>query len=393
MSHGLPDIPTLMAEARAATGLSDFGADDWWLEPLSIQLDSINREARLNESGAATQRARLVGALANRLRITDALKLHPEIHDEPLHVAAVLLGLPRTGTTMLHRLLHASPGVTAMRWWETHYPAAFPDEVPGDPSARREAARQIFDHMLATIPDLMSIHPMSLDQPDEELTVIDQSFMGTAAESFLWLPSYAAWLEQADQTPAYRELVMWLKYMQWQDPSRRGQMWVLKSPNHITATAAALAAFPDAVFVMTHRDPVRSVPSYCSMVSSLYRMSSDEADLAAIGRHWQNRWANGARRLFALRDADPAIDARFLDVRYDESVKDPMAQARRVFDRMGRALTAEDEAAMRDWIADNTRDGRPAHRYDLDRFGLTEDGLAETYDFYRRRIWPERFGA
>lgn len=392
MSHSLPDIPTLMEEARAATGLADFGEDDWWREPLSIQLDSINREARLNESGAITQRARLVGALANRLRITDALKRHPEIHDEPLQVSAVLLGLPRTGTTMLHRLLHASPGITAMRWWETHYPAAFPGEEPGDPSARRAAAKQIFDHMLATIPDLMSIHPMSLDQPDEELTVIDQSFMGTAAESFLWLPSYAAWLEQADQTSAYRELIVWLKYMQWQDPARRGQAWVLKSPNHITATAAALAAFPDAVFVMTHRDPVRSVPSYCSMVSSLYRMSSDEADLAAIGRHWQHRWAHGARRLFALRDADPAVEARFLDVRYDESVKDPLAQARRVFARMGRELTDEDETAMRGWLAANARDGRPAHRYDLERFGLSEESLAETYGFYRRRIWPERFG-
>ncbi|WP_380877516.1 putative sulfotransferase [Sphingomonas sp. DBB INV C78] len=389
MAATLPDIATLMAEARAATGLSDFGKDDWYLEPLRIQLASINEEARLTETGAVTQRARLVGALANRLRITNALARHPEIHDEPLKVAAVLLGLPRTGTTMLHRLLHASPAVTAMRWCETHYPAAFPDEVPGDPSDRRAAAKQIFDHMLATIPDLMSIHPMSLDQPDEELTVLDQSFMGTSAESFLWIPSYAAWLEQADQAPAYAELVLWLKYMQWQDPARRDQVWVLKSPNHVTATAAALAAFPDATFVMTHRDPVRSVPSYCSMVSSLYRMSSDEADLAAIGRHWQDRWAAGLRKLYALRE-DPAIDARFLDVRYDESVKDPMAQARRVFDRIGRVMTPEDEAAMQAWMAGNARDGRPTHRYDLDRFGLNEAEIAETYAFYRARVWPER---
>jgi len=386
----IPSPAELMAEASKLTGLSDFGPSDWFLMPLGIEVESINAEARLTESGAAVQRGRLVGALANRLRLFEAIRRHPEIATWPIRVAGLLLGLSRSGTTMMHRLLNSVPGITAMKWWETHYPAPLEDEVQGQPAARRAAAQALFDHMLATIPDLMSIHPMSLDHVDEEITVLDQSFMSTTPESFLWIPTYAKWLETADHQPAYDELVLWLRYLQWQDPAREGAVWMLKTPNHIAATAAALKAFPEATFIMTHRDPVRAIPSYCSMVSSLYRMSSDHVDLKAIGRHWQHRWSSALRQLFALRDADPAVDARFLDLRYDDIVAAPMEQVRKVYARIGKALMSEDEAIMADWLKANARDNRPPHRYELGQFGLTEQGLKESFAFYRARMWPDR---
>ncbi|WP_157216629.1 sulfotransferase family protein [Flavisphingomonas formosensis] len=388
--HPIPAPAELMAEASNLTGLSDFGPSDWFLTPLGIEVDSINAEARLNESGAVVQRSRLVGALANRLRLFEAIRRHPEIATQPIKVAGVLLGLSRSGTTMMHRLLNSVPSITAMKWWETHHPATLEDEVQGQPTGRRAQAQALFDHMLATIPDLMSIHPMSVDYVDEEITVLDQSFMSTTPESFLWIPTYAKWLETADHQPAYDELVLWLRYLQWQDPAREGAVWMLKTPNHIAATAAALKAFPDATFIMTHRDPVRAIPSYCSMVSSLYRMSSDHVDLQAIGRHWQHRWSSALRQLFALRDADPAVDARFLDLRYDDIVKAPMEQIAKVYARIGKTMTAEDEATMVAWMNGNARDNRPAHEYALEQFGLTEDGLKETFGFYRKRMWPEK---
>jgi hypothetical protein len=389
-SNTLPAAEILMDEARKLTGLSDFGPSDWFLTPLRIELDSINNEARLNESGAAVQRQRIVGALANRLRLFEAIRKNPEIATWPIDVRGVLLALSRSGTTMLHRLLNATPTITAMAWWETHFPAMLEGEVKGDPSGRRAAAQQVFDHMLATIPDLMSIHPMSTEYVDEEITVLDQSFMSTTAESFLWLPSYSKWLETADHQPAYDELVLWLRYLQWQDPARKGAVWVLKTPNHIAATKAALKAFPDATFIMTHRDPVRSIPSYCSMVASLYHMSSDHVDLMAIGQHWQRRWSGALKQLYALRDGDPAIEARFLDIRYDDLVKDPMAQTRIVYDRLGLDYTASDEALMQAWVGGNQRDNRPAHEYSLQQFGLTEEGLKEAFAFYRSRMFPGR---
>ena len=386
-NNQIPAPAELMAEASRQTGLTDFGPSDWFTVPLAIQVQAINAEAQLSESGAVVQRARLVGALANRLRLFRALRDHPEIAEWPIEVAGVLLGLSRSGTTMMHRLLNSVPQVTAVKWWETHYPAPFDDETRGEPVARRAAAQSVFDHMLATIPDLMSIHPMSLDHVDEEITILDQSFMCTTPESFLWIPTYAKWLETADHQPAYDELVLWLRYLQWQDPAREGAAWVLKTPNHIAATEAAMKAFPDATFIMTHRDPVRAIPSYCSMVSSLYRMSSEEVDLEAIGQHWQHRWSSALRQLFALRDADPAVDARFLDLMYEDIVADPMAQVEAVYRRMGKTIRPEDEAVMRAWLTSNARDNRPAHKYRLEAFGLSEESLKEAFAFYRERMF------
>ena len=153
----IPSPAELMAEAQALTGLSDFGPSDWFLTPLGIEVSSINAEARLNDAGAVVQRGRLVSALANRLRLFEAIRKHPEIASVPVTVSAVLLGLSRSGTTMMHRLLNSVPGITAMKWWETHYPAPLEEEVPGQPVGRRAAAQALFDQMLATIPDLMSI--------------------------------------------------------------------------------------------------------------------------------------------------------------------------------------------------------------------------------------------
>lgn len=384
--YPIPSPQELMAEAVRVTGLTDFGPSDWFLQPLTIQVDSINSEARLNESGAAVQRGRLTGALVNRLRLFEAIRQHPEIATWPVKVAGVLLGLSRSGTTMMHRLLNSVPGITAMKWWETHHPAPFENEAKAQPTERRAQAQALLDHMLATIPDLMSIHPMSLDHVDEEITVLDQSFMSTTPESFLWIPSYAKWLETADHRPAYDELVLWLRYLQWQDPSREGAVWMLKTPNHIAATSAALKAFPDATFIMTHRDPVRAIPSYCSMVSSLYRMSSDHVDMKAIGLHWQHRWSSALRQLYDLRAGDPAVNARFLDLQYDEIVADPLAQVRKVYARANLDFTPEEEAIMRQSLKDNARDNRPPHQYALENFGLSEEGLKEAFAFYRQKI-------
>jgi hypothetical protein len=383
----IPDAAALMREARAETGLQDYGPSDWFVEPLSIEIQSINTEAQLNQSGALIQRDRLVGALGNRLRLFEAIRRNPEILTTNIRVGAVLLALSRSGTTMLHRLLNEVPRITGVTWWESHYPAELEADRRSDVSKRRAAAQIRFDQMLTTIPDLMSIHPMSLDQVDEEITILDQSFMSTTAESFLWLPTYAKWLETADHQPAYDELVLWLRYLQWQDPARAGAVWVLKTPNHIAAISAALKAFPDATFVMTHRDPLRCIPSYCSMVSSLYHWSSDHVDLRAIGQHWQRRWSDALRGLYELRE-NPQIDARFLDIRYENLTANAFEAAQAVFHRMGLQLTPAEEAALVAHLNDNPRDSRPNHQYSLEKFGLTEESLKDAFSFYRTRMWP-----
>jgi len=374
------EFDALIAAARARSGLENFGPD-WIFTPFRVYLDAVGKEAELSEIGRMIQAESVIKGLVARLRRTDDIRRHPEILDEKVTVAATIVSLHRTGSTLMHRMLGAAPSFTAMRWWETQFPAPLEGEVRGEPTARRAAAQALLDQWLAAMPDLLSIHPMSLDQPDEEVSLQEQMFMGLSPESFLHIPSYAAWSATADHRPVYEDLRLWLQYLQWQDRSRAGRAWVLKTPAHLTAPEELASVFPETVIVMTHRDPVKTIPSFASMSYTLRSMQSDKADKALTGQHWLMRLSTLMSRLMRLR---PSLgEHRFVDISYEELVKDPIAQARRVFAAMGRELGGNDEAAMREWFARHPRDGRPSHHYSLEEYGLTAEQIDERFAAYK----------
>ena len=209
----------------------------------------------------------IINGLVGRLRMIDAIKKHPEILDEKVSVAAVITGLGRTGSTLFHRMLAVAPGFTAIRWWETQNFAQFPGEERGNPVERRRVAVAVMDGYVKA--GLMSVHPFAIDEPDEEIIILDQVFVGTMPESAMYVPSYAKWLETYDHHQAYQDLKTILKYLQWQDPTRKGKRWVLKTPGHLGTIRDLLDTFPEAKVIMNHRDPVQTVPSYCSFVTTL----------------------------------------------------------------------------------------------------------------------------
>jgi hypothetical protein len=230
----------------------------------------------------------------------------------------------------------------------------------------------------------MSIHPLVIDQPDEEVIILDQMFVSIMPESMMTVPSYAKWLDGFDQRPAYEDLTLALKFLQWQNPSRRGQRWMLKTPSHLTALPVVLSVFPDARVIMTHRDPVQTVPSYCSMVETLIKLSSDRIDPLAIGAHWSRRLKDCLSNFVAARDhADPD---RFIDVFYEDLLKDPLGQARKVFERLGAPPTPAAEHIMQDWLEENAREKRAAHKYTLEEFGLSAESIQREFAFYRNRF-------
>jgi len=192
----------LTDEARRRTGLDDFGSAGF-VEPMQMLLKSIREEARLSEMGRIIQFENIVNLLSIRLSTTEAIKRHPEILDEKVTVAATIVALHRTGSTLTHRMLSSAPSMTAMSWWECQYPVPLPGEVRGHPVERRQLSQEKLDMWLQAMPDLMSIHPMSLDQPDEETTIMEAAFCGLSPESFLRVPSYAKWSAQADHSHAY----------------------------------------------------------------------------------------------------------------------------------------------------------------------------------------------
>ena len=375
------DRDKLLDLARERASLGDFG-DTWFLEPMDKFLEAANREACLTAPGVAATTEQIVRGLVNRLRMVEDIKRHPEILDEEVHVAGIILGLPRTGSTIFHRLLASAPGMTAMHWFELQNHAPFPGEEIGKASDRKDYAQAMIKGWLEASPDLESIHPLDPDAPDEEIILLGQMFVSTFMEGMTFVPSFSDWLDGYDQSQGHRDLTTVLKYLQWQDPSRRGRRWVLKSPSNLPYAQVAAEAFPEALLVMTHRDPVETVPSYISMQVALYKLSSDlsEAQVADFWFHRLARWME----LFEAARARIGDD-RFIDIDYRAVTRAPQEQAESVLERMGVAPDAEVEIALREFIAGNKREQRPAHAYSLERFGLSEDMIREAFASYRDR--------
>lgn len=376
------DRDALLEEARTATGLSDFG-DTWFIEPMDAYLKSLNSEGRLTEAGEAGQRMVIVNGLSSRLRMIEDIRRHPEILDETVEVAGIILGLPRTGSTIFHRLLSSAPGMTAIRWFEAQCFAPLPGEERGNPVQRRANAQATIDGWLSAAPELASIHPLDPEAPDEEIIILGQMFVSTMVEGMAFVPSFAAWLDGYDQSRGHEDLKTILKYLTWQDTSRRGKKWVLKSPSNLTYAEVAAKAFPQALLIMTHRDPMEVVPSYVSMEAALYKLSAEVSD-AEVGQFWFPRLAHWMERFEAARAR--IGEDRFIDIDYRRVAKAPIEEATRVLERMGVPVDAAMEAALAEFVAGNKREQRPAHDYSLERFGLDEAAVAKAFASYRARF-------
>ena len=371
----------LLATAMERAGLDDFG-DLWFIEPMDRYLDALNSEGRLTIEGVAGQREVIVKGLVSRLRMVNDLRRHPEILDEKVEVAGIILGLPRTGSTIFHRLLAHAPGMTAIRWYEAQNFAPFPEEEQGDPAGRREYARAMIEGWLTAAPELASIHPLDPDAPDEEILILGQMFVSTMIEGMAFVPSFTQWLNDYDQSKGHEDLKTILKYLQWQDPTRRGKRWVLKSPSNLPYAEVAAQAFPDALLIMTHRDPLQTVPSYVSMQAALYKLSAEISD-EEVGAYWLKRLTEWMKRFELARQR--IGENRFIDIDYRQVARAPLDEAKRVLDRMGIAMTSDVKAALDEFMAGNQREQRPAHEYSLDRFGLEEAGIISAFANYRNR--------
>jgi len=205
----------LIDAAKKQTNLDNLG-NPIFLEGFYNLVDSINKEADLNEIGMQAQHHRLIGILANMLRIKQALILNPEIVHEKIEAPVVIVGLPRTGSTMTHRLLAADPNHTAMLWWEGRYPAMLEGESKGDPRERMNLGKAEVEAVMQASPEALTIHPWDYKGADEEILLLEHTFFSTVPESFMRLPSYSKWVESQDHIHAYAQLKIMLQYLQWQ---------------------------------------------------------------------------------------------------------------------------------------------------------------------------------
>jgi hypothetical protein len=384
------DFEGLLADARERTGLSDFGSAVF-REPLRRLLRGLEEEAGLNAQGRRIQRERILGFLVNRLEFEAWWQRHPGIARERIAQPVVIIGLGRTGTTLLQRLLAANPRFYSTLWWEARFPIPFPGETLENPEKRIARALAEVEEMYRTIPDLESMHPVDALQADEEILLLEQSFFSSTPEAFARLPDFAAWLDAQDQTPGYAYLERLLQFLQWQKRRRgiQAERWILKSPHHIHYTDVLLRVFPDARIVQTHRDPLQVIPSWASLNYGLWQQGADRPDPVECGRHWSDKMARGMARCMRVRDA--GNQDRFLDLDYREIATRPFDALQRVYDFIGWELTPQVRTATEAWRAHNAREQRPAHEYALETFGFTEAGLRAQYrEYIERFIAPAR---
>lgn len=372
------NVDRLIAAARRKTGLSDFG-DDWFLEPLEVLVGSINDEAALTPVGVRLLSARIVVALAVRLRAERLLRDNPEIRDLDLGKVIVIAGLQRTATTTLHRLIAADPGVRALRSWEALNPAPLPGDRPGDPRARLRQAKLGVQAIRFLSPDFLAVHPLAPDAPEEDILLLDASFMSQSAEATMRVPRYARWLEGQDHQKPYEYLVTLLKILQWQRP---GRCWVLKTPHHLEYLGVILEVFRDVCIVQTHRDPKKSIPSFCSMVAHATGLWSDHVDPHEIAAHWMRKTLRMIERSMHVRKTSP--DGVFVDILYRDLVEDPIGALRTVYRSAGLDFTEAAENAARTVAARDVKDRHGRHVYAAASFGLDDRILDETFGFYRR---------
>jgi len=378
------DAKALLEEAQRRAGSGDFG-DPSFHEPMQRLLHALEREAELNEAGRVGQLERIVGLLVNRLRTEESLRRHPEILEQRITAPIVIVGLARTGTTMLHRMLASDPRLHALLWYESRQPAPLPAANASAPDPRIADAEREVEAMLGASPELIAAHPMDARAPDEEIMLVEHAFLSTNPEAFCRIPSFAAWREVQDLTPGYDYLVRLLRFLQWQKRRRgeAGERWILKTPFHLGHMDALFRAFPDARIVWPHREPAQCIPSLASLIHSLRVLASDRVDPVDVGREWSDKMRRAISRCMDVREAH---EDRFLDLRYQDLVADPLAQAARIYAFAGLSLSEDVAARMRSWAALNAREKRPIHRYTLERFGFDEPGLRRDFARYRERF-------
>lgn len=376
------DPEALLRGAMEATGLSDFG-DDSFREPFEVLMKSLDEEADLNRVGRYTQYERTLGILINRLRTEDWIARHPEILEEKVEAPVVIVGLQRTGTTMLHRILASDSRFYAPLWYEVRRPAPYPDWDFHAPDRRIAEARAEVAAMLEANPELAAIHPLDPVGADEDIMLLEHSFYSTVPDSFCNVPTYGKWNDEHDNTPGYQYLKRMLQFLQWQKKKRGdppAERWLLKTPHHLHHIATLLNVFPDAKIVQTHRDPLQTIPSSASFNYNLWIMCSDNADPKVVGEQWAAKYANGLAHTMQTRRARPEA---FLDVWYRDTVSDPFKAIEQVYDFIGMELTKEAHDAMERWREENRREARPPHEYTLEQFGFTEEGLKAQFREYR----------
>ncbi len=359
-----PDALERRAAARAGPE-SDVPAQ--FREGLRVLVRALESEARLSLLGRVSVRSQILRLLENRARFEADRARNPEIARESITRPLFVVGLPRTGTTLLHALLAQDPDTRTPLAWEVRELSPPPERASSESDPRIAPCARELDGLYKMLPEFRAIHPMEADWPQECVSITAHAFMSLQFSTTWRIPSYTAWLAKQDHAPAYAQHRRVLQHLQWRNPRER---WVLKTPAHLWSLETLFATYPDAGVIHTHRDPVRVLASTASLSTILHAIASDERDPAGIGREWAAELALGLERAGAFRARERGRADRFVDVQFGDLTRDALGVVERIYGHFGLSLGSEARARMERFIADNPREKHGVHRYRLEDFGL-----------------------
>lgn len=371
------DADSLLGHAQKRTGLHDMG-DELWREPFGVYLKALKKEAQLTLMGRLMARSDIVLWLSARLQVVELLKTHPEIRDEKVVAPMVIVGLPRSGTSILFELLWQDEDVGVPLMWEAMQPCPPPETASYSTDPRIEQVDKLVTQWSRVAPEFASMHEMRGDIPAECGLLMAGTFISDHNASLHQTPSYSQWCAQADFLPVYEYHKQMLQILQWKNPRKR---WLLKAPEHQVHLDTLLQVYPDARIVQTHRDPIKCMASTTSLMGTLYSMRSDQPFNAQMFENIIMGEATAGRleHVMAQRESGVVPPQNIADSRYQDLMDNPMGCIESIYSHFGMTLSERSRHAMEAYLAAKPKGKFGAHGYAVQQSKAAERPLFARY--------------
>jgi len=380
--------PARIVEAAAALSKAPVPDGASFMEGLEVLSAGVNASPIISEAGRRSIERQATGHLANRLAVEAYLSSHPQLLEGQVEQPVFVLGMPRTGTTLMVNLLNQDTAARTLRKWEVNYPVppARAGELSTDPRCLEQNAkrrREVAEGKLQT-----NIHFEWYEEPTECVYVLMQDFKSTAWDALQPMPAYSEFLLAADLEPTYRWHRRLLQHLQENNPGR----WTLKAPGHALFARDLLEVYPDARLVWMHRDPRTVVASHASLAEGAHKRFAERADIAYIAEFYPRQLAEHVNRMLDVEADHPG---QVFHVHYEDAVERPVEAVEKLYADMGLALDTATRAAVEGWVAEHRRESRGEHKYSLEQFGIDParvDRLFARYAERRAAVPPVAMG-
>jgi len=374
----------LIDSAIRAAGSDDFGPATWQTG-LEIYLDDLRTRADLNEVGVAVADDGIVGDLATRLRLQQWRTDHPQVADQEIRRPIVIVGQPRTATTILLDLMAQDPANRAPLSWEVEAPVPAPRTATYDDDPRIAQCQAQFDFVDELIPGFARFHELGARLAQEDVRIFTGDFKSMQHALQFEVPTYNHWvLHDADLSEAYAYHHRFLQHLQ---SEHAGERWLLKSPAHLWSLPQLLAQYPDAIIVQNHRDPLKVIASISALGASLREMTSDHVEVGRLAAQYSEDICLGLDRALEARRQGLFSEGQVIDIRYQDIRHDLLAAVGRLYDALGLELTDDAAARMRTFLEAHPGDPDGS----LKRYRFADTGLDEARLRERVREYQEYF--